>query len=63
VREDLSFDLGAWPGPHLIRLGGQSPDWFVKAVRVRGVTMPNQTVDFQAGKAIIGLEVEITRRR
>jgi hypothetical protein len=63
VREDLSFDLGAWPGPHVIRLEGQPPDWYVKTVRVRGATMPNQTVDFQAGKAIIGLEVEIAKRR
>jgi hypothetical protein len=63
VRDDLSFDLGAWPGPHVIRLEGLPPDWFVKAVRLRGATMPNQTVDFQAGKAIIGLEVEIARRR
>ena len=63
VREDLSFDLGAWPGLHVVRVEGQSPDWFVKTVRVRGVAMPNQTVDFVAGKAIIGLEVEIARRR
>ena len=63
VREDLTFDLGAWPGPHVIRVEGQSPEWYVKSVRVRGATMPNQTVDFQAGKAIIGLEVELARRR
>ena len=63
VRDDLSFDLGAWPGPHLIRLGGQSPDWIVKAVRVRGVTMPNLDVDFVTGRAIIGMEVEVGRRR
>ena len=52
-----------WPGLHVVRVEGQSPDWFVKTVRVRGVAMPNQTVDFVAGKAIIGLEVEIARRR
>lgn len=63
VRDDLSFDLGAWPGPHVIRIEGQSPEWFIKTVRVRGTSMPNQTVDFQPGKAIIGLEVEIARRR
>jgi hypothetical protein len=63
VREDLSFNLGAWPGPHVIRLEGQSPEWFVKTVRVRGVAEPNQTVDFVAGRAITGLEVEVARRR
>ena len=63
VREDLSFDLGAWPGPHLIRLQGSRRTGSSRAVRVRGVTMPNQTVDFTAGRAVIGLEVEIGRRR
>ncbi len=61
VNDDLTFEFRAWPGANRIRV--RLPDaWVVRSIRLNGVDVSKQPVDFQAGKDVTGLDVAIARR-
>lgn len=61
VNDDLTFEFRAWPGANRIRV--RLPDaWVVRSIRLNGVDVSKEPVDFQAGKDVTGLDVAIARR-
>jgi len=58
--DDLTFELRTWPGPHYIRVLPES-QWTVTRVRVNGVDVTNTGIDFQAGREVTGLEIELIK--
>jgi hypothetical protein len=61
VNDDLTFEFRAWPGAN--RINVRLPDaWMVRSIRLAGVDVWKQPVDFQAGKDVTGLEVTIAKR-
>jgi hypothetical protein len=63
VRDDLTFEFRTWPGPGYIRVFVGRQEWTTRAVRLNGVDIGNRDIDFQAGKEISGLEVELGKPR
>jgi len=63
VREDLTFEFRTWPGPGYIRVSVGRQEWTTKAVRLNGVDLGQRDIDFQAGREISGLEVELGKPR
>ena len=59
VRDDLTFEFRTWPGPGYIRVFVGRQEWTTKAVRLNGVDIRERDIDFQAGREISGLEVEL----
>ena len=59
VRDDLTFEFRAWPGPGYIRVFVGRQEWTTRAVRLNGVDIGERDLDFQAGREISGLEVEL----
>lgn len=63
VRDDLTFEFRSWPGPRYIRVSVGRQEWTTKAVRLNGVDIGERDIDFQAGREISGLEVELGKPR
>jgi len=59
VRDDLTFEFRAWPGPGYIRVSVGRQEWTTKSVRLNGVDLGDRDIDFQQGKEISGLVVEL----
>ena len=59
VRDDLTFEFRAWPGPGYIRVSVGRQEWTTRAVRLNGVDIGERDIDFHAGREISGLEVEL----
>lgn len=59
VREDLTFEFRAWPARGYVRVFVGRQEWTTKAVRLNGIDLGDRDIDFQAGKDISGLEVEL----
>ena len=59
VREDLTFEFRTWPGPGYIRVFVGRQEWTTRAVRLNRVDIGDRDIDFQAGREISGLEVEL----
>jgi hypothetical protein len=59
VRGDLTFEFRTWPGPGYIRVFVGRQEWTTKTVRLNGVDFGKRDIDFQAGREISGLEVEL----
>lgn len=59
VRDDLTFEFRTWPGPGYIRVSVGRQEWTTRAVRLNGVALGDRDIDFQAGREISGLEVEL----
>jgi hypothetical protein len=62
VNDDLTFDARVQPGRHFVRLGAQSKDVMLKAVRLNGDDVTDTGVEFRAAEDVAGLEVELTRQ-
>jgi hypothetical protein len=59
VRDDLTFEFRAWPGLGYIRVSVGRQEWTTKAVRLNGLDLGDRDIDFQQGREISGLEVEL----
>jgi len=59
VRDDLTFEFRTWPGPGYVRVFVGRQEWTTKAVRLNGVSIGDRDIDFQSGREISGLEVEL----
>ena len=62
VKEDGTFELKGLSGSRLIRLGGAPPGWTLKSVKLNGTDITDAGIEFKAGEATSGLEVEITNK-
>jgi len=60
VRDDLTFEFASWPGPHYVFL--DQARWRIKAIRLNGVDITDQPIDFKEGAPVSGIEVELARR-
>jgi hypothetical protein len=61
MNDDLSFAFNAWPGPNFVRVMIDAPGWVVKAIRYEGRDVMKTPIDFKAGQAVDGIEVEVAR--
>jgi Carboxypeptidase regulatory-like domain len=61
VKEDGTFELKALPGQRIIRASA-GPGWTLKSVKVNGADVTDTGVEFKAGEALSGLEIELTSR-
>lgn len=63
VGDDLAFEMKVQPGMRLIRLAPQVQGVRLKAVRLNGDDVADSGIDFQSGKDLNGLEVELTTQQ
>jgi hypothetical protein len=61
AKEDGTFELKALPGQRIIRASA-GPGWTLKSVKLNGVDVTDTGVEFKAGEALSGLEIELTSR-
>jgi len=59
VKDDFTFEALAWPAAGFIRVGVGRQEWTVKALRLNGVDLGGNNIEFRAGHDISGLEVEL----
>jgi Carboxypeptidase regulatory-like domain len=59
VKDDGTFELKALPGQRMIRAFA-GPGWTLKSVKVNGADVTDTGVEFKAGEALSGLEIELT---
>jgi hypothetical protein len=59
VRDDFTFEALAWPAVGYIRVFVGRQEWTVKAIRLNGVDLGGNDIEFRAGHDISGLEVEL----
>lgn len=59
VRDDLTFEFRAWPALGYIRVFVGRQEWTTKAVRLNGVDIGDRDIEFQQGREISRLEVEL----
>lgn len=60
LKDDLTFELNVWPGRGLVRLIPEVAGLALKAVRLNGVDVTDDGIDFMSGRPMSGLEVELT---
>jgi hypothetical protein len=61
VKEDFTFEARAWPAVGYIRIFVGRQEWAVKTLRLNGVDLGGNTIEFRAGEDISGLEVELDK--
>ena len=59
VQDDLTFEFRTWPALGRLRVNGLPSTWKVKAIRVNGVDATDKSIDFVAGKDVVGIEIEL----
>ena len=59
VNDDFTFEALAWPAVGFIRVHVGRQEWTVKTVRLNGVDLGGNNIEFRAGHDISGLEVEL----
>jgi hypothetical protein len=59
VNDDLTFEFRAWPARGYIRVFVGRQEWTTKAVRLNGIDLGDRDIDFQQGREISGLEIEL----
>jgi len=59
VKEDLTFEFRTWPSVGRLLVSGLPSTWTVKAIRVNGVDASGKSIDFVAGRDVVGIEIEL----
>jgi len=59
VRDDLTFEFKTWPAACRIRVDGLPSGWTVAAIRVKDRDITNQAIEFEAGRDVSGIEIEL----
>jgi protocatechuate 3,4-dioxygenase beta subunit len=62
VKPDGTFELQGLGGTRLIRAMAPPPGWTVKAVRLNGVDVTDNGIEFKSGQNVEGLEVVLTAK-
>ena len=63
LRDDLSFELDAWPAKVWMRVMPEDAGWQITRVRYRGADVTDTGIDFKEGEPVSGIEIELVRRR
>jgi Carboxypeptidase regulatory-like domain len=61
VKDDFTFELRARPGHVFIR--SNTPEWFLRSVRVNGVDVKDSGIEIRPNQALSDVEVELTHRQ
>jgi hypothetical protein len=61
LKDDLSFELATWPGPHRLIVSGMPYAWRIKTVRYRGIDVTAKGIDFAGPETMSGIEIELER--
>jgi hypothetical protein len=62
LKDDLSFDLDAWPARVWMRLLPEDAGWQIRRVRYKGADVTDSGIDFREDHPVAGIEIEIGRR-
>jgi hypothetical protein len=62
ANDDFSFELKAQPGRQLIRLANPPSGWGLRAVRLNGMDVTDDGIEFRANENVGGIEIELTNR-
>ena len=62
VKDDLSFELKAFPGQLRVTMMGPTPGWSIRSVRYRGTDITDSGMEFRPSEDISDVEVEVTNK-